>query len=413
MDNRTRRPSPVVAVLGGLLLLSSNEACVSPTPPIAAVTPAAQPTPRTLPPQLPRGSRLQPPRLTLTASGPVLIRVTADTAPGEPVNGIRVKRAPETGGQEFFFFGNGFQYEGSHGSAIQYALPDTTYRYRATAVSGRSDLLDSAPSEEVSVRTPSEPDAPPAAPTWLVARAVSPFAIELDWDDRSDNEYGFEVEQRTNEGKFARVALVDPDRPRFVDHNLAPGTEGRYRVRAFNPRGTSPATEEAAARTPPVAEHPTTLEDVAPHPAPCTSREEALRMVDDLGDPEVPVVTRMDLGHGRVADLVEQPSSCGSGGCGLQLYAVYDGCYRSLGDFFATGIQPFVEAPSGWPLLVTTVHCNAGNYTVSTFQLVNGRYVEVDRFMGCSFERALAESRPPFRAECSEDEPCQQPLDAE
>src|SRR5439155_12325051 len=316
MDNRTRRPSPVVAVLGGLLLLSSNEACVSPTPPIAAVTPAAQPTPRTLPPQLPRGSRLQPPRLTLTASGPVLIRVTADTAPGEPVNGIRVERAPETGGQEFFFFGNGFQYEGSHGSAIQYALPDTTYRYRATAVSGRSDLLDSAPSEEVSVRTPSEPDAPPAAPTWLVARAVSPFAIELDWDDRSDNEYGFEVEQRTNEGKFARVALVDPDRPRFVDHNLAPGTEGRYRVRAFNPRGTSPATEEAAARTPPVAEHPTTLEDVAPHPAPCTSREEALRMVDDLGDPEVPVVTRMDLGHGRVADLVEQPSSCGSGGCG-------------------------------------------------------------------------------------------------
>jgi hypothetical protein len=65
------------------------------------------------------------------------------------------------------------------------------------------------------------------------------------------------------------------------------------------------------------------------------------------------------------------------------------------------------------PLLVANVHCNAGNYTVMTYQLVNGTYVEVDRFMGCSFERALAESRPPFRAECYEDEPCQQPPGAE
>ena len=136
-------------------------------------------------------------------------------------------------------------------------------------------------------------------------------------------------------------------------------------------------------------------------------REEVLRVVDGGDGPVTPTVSQLDMGEGRIADLVSDPTSCGTGGCGVSLYATYDGCYRELGDFFGGGISPWGTSPSGWPFIVSTTHCDAGNFTVMFHQLVDGRYAEVDRCHVCLFEGTTTDARPPFRAACDYDEPCQ------
>ena len=58
-------------------------------------------------------------------------------------------------------------------------------------------------------------------------------------------------------------------------------------------------------------------------------------------------------------------------------------------------------------MLVDSAHCNAGEYSVGVYQLVDGRYVEVDQCHVCLFDGDVTEARPPFSASCDENEPCQ------
>ncbi|HVS64846.1 MAG TPA: hypothetical protein VMT85_15235 [Thermoanaerobaculia bacterium] len=90
---------------------------------------------------------------------------------------------------------------------------------------------------------------PPAAPTDLVATALSEGEIELAWVDASADEGGFVVEERSAFGEFAEGGSVAADVSSLLVTDIPAGTFRAYRVRARNAAGTSAFSNEAAATT--------------------------------------------------------------------------------------------------------------------------------------------------------------------
>jgi hypothetical protein len=90
----------------------------------------------------------------------------------------------------------------------------------------------------------------PAAPTNLVARAVSPTEIDLTWQDNSTNELGFRVERSLNGTTFTEIATPGPNVQSYNDQGLTPNTTYFYRVTAFNNMGNSAPSNVAAETTP-------------------------------------------------------------------------------------------------------------------------------------------------------------------
>ncbi|MBT8131717.1 MAG: PKD domain-containing protein, partial [Gammaproteobacteria bacterium] len=97
---------------------------------------------------------------------------------------------------------------------------------------------------------------PPAAPGTLNAGAVSAGAVNLGWEDNSDNESEFQIERKTTAASFAQVASVAANITSFQDSNLAADTTYTYRVRSANPNGTSAYSNEASATTLPGTDVP-------------------------------------------------------------------------------------------------------------------------------------------------------------
>ena len=91
----------------------------------------------------------------------------------------------------------------------------------------------------------------PAAPTNLVARAVSSTQIDLSWTDNSGDELGFRLERSLNGSDFTEIATLNPNVTTFSDTGLTPNTTYFYRVFAFNNFGNSDASNIAADTTPP------------------------------------------------------------------------------------------------------------------------------------------------------------------
>jgi thermitase len=89
---------------------------------------------------------------------------------------------------------------------------------------------------------------PPAAPTTLVATAVSTSQISLTWSDQSSNENGFRVERCTGASctAFTQIASLSADTTSYQNTGLAANTTYRYRVVAFNDGGSSPSSIAAA-----------------------------------------------------------------------------------------------------------------------------------------------------------------------
>ncbi len=84
------------------------------------------------------------------------------------------------------------------------------------------------------------PPEPPAAPSDLVATAVSSSQIDLTWTDNSDNESGFKIEQSDDGGNsFTEIAVVPENDTDFSDTGLSPSTQYCYRIRAYNAGGNS------------------------------------------------------------------------------------------------------------------------------------------------------------------------------
>ena len=92
----------------------------------------------------------------------------------------------------------------------------------------------------------------PLAPASLTATAVSETQINLSWNDRSDNEAGFIVEQRAAESTaFTEAARLDANATSYHSTGLAPGSSHVFRVRSFNGAGVSAPSNLASARTQP------------------------------------------------------------------------------------------------------------------------------------------------------------------
>lgn len=127
--------------------------------------------------------------------------------------------------------------------------PSTTYTYRVFAFNsgGNSD-----PTNTAEATTPSGPPPPPAAPSNLIASAISGTQINLSWTDNSGNESGFRIERCTGSTctNFVQIAEVTANITSFPNTGLAKNTTYRYRVRSFNGSGNSAYSNIASATTP-------------------------------------------------------------------------------------------------------------------------------------------------------------------
>ncbi|HKQ08650.1 MAG TPA: choice-of-anchor D domain-containing protein [Blastocatellia bacterium] len=90
----------------------------------------------------------------------------------------------------------------------------------------------------------------PAAPTNLVAKAVSPTEIDLTWQDNATDEQGYRIERSLDGQNFIEIATVGPNVQSYPDTGLTPETTYFYRVFAFNNFGNSDPSNIAADTTP-------------------------------------------------------------------------------------------------------------------------------------------------------------------
>jgi len=124
-------------------------------------------------------------------------------------------------------------------------LPDHLYYYQVRAFNsaGSSSYSNTAYAKTFPT--------PPAAPTGLSATATSQTAVTLWWRDNSNNEDGFEVENKVGTtGAWLKVAILGPNIRTFRHTGLKDNVFLGYRVRAYNSGGYSAYSNESWARTP-------------------------------------------------------------------------------------------------------------------------------------------------------------------
>lgn len=107
--------------------------------------------------------------------------------------------------------------------------PNTTYCYRVVAYNAAGEAISN-------VYCVTTPNAPPAAPSELVARATT-SEIYLTWQDNSENEEGFVIERSQGGGPFSEIARVGANVTSYVDTGLPSGVTFCYRVCAYNGEG--------------------------------------------------------------------------------------------------------------------------------------------------------------------------------
>lgn len=89
----------------------------------------------------------------------------------------------------------------------------------------------------------------PKTPAALTATTTSTTAIRLNWQDKSDDETEFRIEQKSGNGAFTDIASAATDATTFDVTGLTAGTEYTFRVRARNSAGDSGYSNAASATT--------------------------------------------------------------------------------------------------------------------------------------------------------------------
>ncbi|MBU0569010.1 fibronectin type III domain-containing protein [bacterium] len=95
----------------------------------------------------------------------------------------------------------------------------------------------------------SRADTIPAAPTNLIATAISSSQINLTWQDKSNNEDSFKIERKVEGETYSEIATVSANTTTYLDPGLSQGTTYCYRVKAYNSAGDSGYSNEACTET--------------------------------------------------------------------------------------------------------------------------------------------------------------------
>lgn len=158
--------------------------------------------------------------------------------------GFRIEGCVGTGCTTFSEFAVVAANVSSHQVITLAASTDYNFRVRAYNDAGNSAYTNSASGLTLMD--------PPPAPTALLATAFSSTQINLAWTDNSTNESGFRIDRcaGTTCTNFAEIAVVGANITTYQNTALPPSTTYNYRVRAYNPGGTSGFTNSATATTP-------------------------------------------------------------------------------------------------------------------------------------------------------------------
>ena len=89
----------------------------------------------------------------------------------------------------------------------------------------------------------------PAAPTNLRVTSTASTEVDLEWNDNSSNESGFEVQIREGSGAFASLGVLDANTVGVTVTGLDPGTTYGFRVRATGAGGNSAFSNIVTATT--------------------------------------------------------------------------------------------------------------------------------------------------------------------
>ena len=124
----------------------------------------------------------------------------------------------------------GFSYKETVGTGPGGPTPPGTYTFTYVEKYGGCSLSF----HQTFTVTPKPPAGHvPAAPSNLTVTAVDPHDIRLNWQDNSDNETGFEI----NNGVVSKKA--GPNSTTYTWGGLAPGTYMCFKIRAYNSAGDS------------------------------------------------------------------------------------------------------------------------------------------------------------------------------
>jgi phosphodiesterase/alkaline phosphatase D-like protein len=120
---------------------------------------------------------------------------------------------------------------------------NTQYFYRVQATNGNGG----SPFSNVASATTST--GVPAAPSNLLATALSTSEIDVSWTNNATNQTGFLIQRSTDGTTFTQLATVAANVTSFNDTGLTANTPYFYRVQATNANGGSPFSNVASATT--------------------------------------------------------------------------------------------------------------------------------------------------------------------
>ncbi|MFA5858711.1 MAG: phosphodiester glycosidase family protein [Elusimicrobiota bacterium] len=90
----------------------------------------------------------------------------------------------------------------------------------------------------------SAPAAVPDTPTGLTGVALSSTSVQISWTDNSDNETGFKVERKPENGLYTEVVVISSNTVRYNNNGLSSSSTYYYRVYAYNITGNSGYSNE-------------------------------------------------------------------------------------------------------------------------------------------------------------------------